>query len=119
VLAALSAGHSYEKAADAAKIGRTALFAWKKADAKFNDECLAAEEAGTDRLEDEATRRAVKGTLRPVFYKGEQVGSIREYSDTLLIFLLKARRPDKFKESVAHEHGGKDGRPIVVELVNF
>ena len=53
-----------------------------------------ADEEVTETLEREATRRASKGTLKPVFYQGKVCGEIREYSDTLLIFLLKARRPD-------------------------
>jgi hypothetical protein len=37
--------------------------------------------------------RAVEGVERPVFQRGQQVGTIREYSDRLLMFMLKARRP--------------------------
>jgi hypothetical protein len=33
-----------------------------------------------------------------VYYQGAQCGTIREYSDTLLIFLLKAKRPEEFRE---------------------
>ena len=43
-------------------------------------------------------RRASEGTLKPVFYQGKMCGEIREYSDTLLIFLLKARRPETYRE---------------------
>jgi hypothetical protein len=42
-----------------------------------------------------------------VFHQGQECGQIREYSDTLLIFMLKARRPEKFKERFAAEHSGK------------
>ncbi len=38
------------------------------------------------------------GVLRPVFQGGKHVGDIREYSDTLLQFLLKGERPEKFRE---------------------
>ena len=31
---------------------------------------------------------------------------MREYSDTLLIFQLKGRRPEKYRESVDHNHTG-------------
>ena len=34
------------------------------------------------------------------WYKGEAGGYVTEYSDTLLIFLLKALRPEKFRERV-------------------
>ncbi len=76
----------------------------------------ALEEAG-DRLEEEAWRRAVGGTLKPVFYqgllctdrKGQPMG-VQEYSDTLLVLLLKAHRPDKFRERF--EHTGPGGKPL-------
>lgn len=81
-----------------------------------NDEFAAAwDEAvklGTSALEDEAVRRAMDGTLKPVFYKGQKCGTIREYSDTLLIFLLKARDPDKYADRVKKELSGPGGGPI-------
>lgn len=67
-----------------------------------------------DRLEEEARRRAVDGTRRPVFYKGVQVGAVREYSDLLLIFLLKGGRPEKYRERAAVEHTGRKGGPLQV-----
>jgi hypothetical protein len=60
-----------------------------------------AVERGTDALEDEAVRRAVEGVLKPVFHQGKRVGTIRVFSDALLTFLLKARRPDKFADRAA------------------
>ena len=42
-------------------------------------------------MEDEAVRRAVEGVPRPVFYQGQIVGAVQEYSDELLIRMLKAR----------------------------
>lgn len=69
-------------------------------------------EEGLDYLEGEARRRAYEGTLRPVYQKGEKVGEIREYSDTLTIFLLKGGRPEKYAERVKQEHTGKGGGPI-------
>jgi hypothetical protein len=73
-------------------------------------------EAGTDVLEEEAKRRALFGVEKPVFQKGELVGHVQEYSDTLMIFLLKGRNPNKFKERVHAEHTGKDGGPIQHEV---
>lgn len=40
----------------------------------------------------------------------------RSTSDLLLIFLLKAHRPDKYRETVRQEHTGRDGTPIEVTL---
>ena len=62
---------------------------------------------GIDSLEREARHRAAEGTDEPVFHRGQVCGAVRKYSDTLLIFLLKAHRPDKFRDRV--ELTGKGG----------
>ncbi len=66
------------------------------------DEAL---EEGTDLLKAEAWRRAVNGIDKPVYYKGEVVGSITKYSDRLLMFLLKAHDP-KFRDGSKVEQPG-------------
>ena len=33
-----------------------------------------------------------------MFWQGQVVGAVRKYSDTLLIFLLKSRRPEIYRE---------------------
>lgn len=79
-------------------ISRNAAYEHKKTDENFSklwDETL---DAVCDEMEAEAYRRAVKGTLKPVFYQGEEVGKIREFSDSLLQFILKGNRPEKFRE---------------------
>ena len=52
----------------------------------------------------------------PVYYQGKEVGQIRKFSDTLLIFLLKGARPETYRER--HEHTGKHGGPIQYEDVS-
>lgn len=71
--------------------------------AKLWDDAL---QEGIDLLEHEAQRRAFEGTNKPVFYQGYECGTVREYSDTLTIFLLKAHRPDKFRETSKVELSG-------------
>jgi hypothetical protein len=57
-------------------------------------------------LEDEAVRRAREGIRKSVLHRGKQVyvqGEplfTTEYSDSLLIFLLKAYNPDRFRERI-------------------
>lgn len=51
-------------------------------------------------LEDEATRRARDGVDEPIFYKDVLIGSQKKYSDTLLMFLLKGNRPEKFSDKL-------------------
>jgi hypothetical protein len=89
-------------------MSRSAAYDWKKADHEFEKDWQAAEETGTDALEDEARRRAMDGVDKPVFYKGQRCGYVREYSDTLLIFTLKARRPEKYREVPQPGAGGQD-----------
>lgn len=63
-------------------------------------------------LEDEAWRRAREGTKKPVFYKGIKAGTIREYSDTLLIFLLKAH-DKKYRDTLDVTTGGEKMNVVV------
>lgn len=56
--------------------------------------------------------RAVEGVLEPVYQRGEQVGTVRRYRDTLLIFLLKGNQASKFADR--REVTGKDGGPVQV-----
>ena len=87
-----------------ANIPRRTAYEWRDADSVFADGWEQAVELGTDALEDEAIRRGHAGVDKPVYQGGEKVGTVREYSDTLLIFMLKARRPDKFKERAQIDH---------------
>ena len=114
-LAALAGGASGEKAATAAGIGRKTAYRWRDEDKDFAADWDDAIEAGTDLIEDEIYRRAVTGVDKPVFFKGEVVGHVREYSDTLLIFMAKARRPEKYTDRAQIEHTGA----VKVEIVKF
>lgn len=89
-------------ACQAAGVVRSTAYRAKEADATFAaqwDEALAD---GVDLLEAEARRRAVEGVEKPVFQGGVQVGVIREFSDTLLLALLRAHRPEKFREGAVN-----------------
>ena len=78
-----------------------------------------ANDMSADRLEAEALRRAVDGVEETVYQAGTPVGTTRKYSDSLLMFLLKARRPAVYRERV--EHSGPGGGPMefrsIMELV--
>ena len=60
-------------------------------------------------------RRAHSGFDEPVFYKGIETGTVRKYSDTLTIFLLKGFKPDKYKDRVANELSGPNGGAIEID----
>ena len=81
-----------------AKIGRTTAYKVRDEDEDFAAAWAAALDDATDDMEAEAWRRGKQGTLKPVFQGGKEVGKIREYSDTLLIFMLKGARPEKYRD---------------------
>lgn len=107
-LAALRDGLSVSNAATKSAMSRAAVYDWRGDDEEFAKDWDDALEGGTDLLEDEATRRALHGTDEPVFQNGKHVGSVRRYSDTLIIFLLKARRA-KFRDMKPITDGPEDG----------
>lgn len=97
---ALAGGASVTAAAAAAGVGRATAYEWRQEDQDFAAEWDAAVEAGTDKLEDEAWRRAVDGVDEPLVSAGVLVTTMRRYSDGLLTTLLKARRPGTYKDRV-------------------
>jgi AcrR family transcriptional regulator len=129
-LDALRSGSSVTEAAAAAGVHRLTLYRWQKDDGGFRAAVRDAVEEGTDLIEDETTRRAVHGLDEPVVYQGQMtfVGvdkdgnpcdplsplavknvplTIRRPSDTLAIFLLKARRPKKYRENPKLAYAGR------------
>ncbi|MBL29548.1 MAG: terminase [Rhodospirillaceae bacterium] len=76
--------------------GRVQMQRARERDSAFARAWDEALEAAVDALEQEARRRAVEGVEKPVWYRGEQVGTVREVSDRLLLALLKAHRPERF-----------------------
>lgn len=97
---ALSETASVLRACRRSRVTRSVVYEWRAQDKDFEKAWDAALELGSDALEDEAIRRAHDGVLKPVYQKGHRCGTIREYSDTLLIFMLKARRPKRFRDNI-------------------
>ena len=103
---------------EALNLRRQTVYEARAEDAQFAAAWDAAMEQAADHLEAEARRRAVDGWDEPVFYQGEQTGLVRKFSDTLLIFLLKGARPEKFRDRQQHEHTGPGGEPMQGPVVN-
>ncbi len=98
-----------------ANVSRETVYKWLKRDKKFatayNEYAVPD---SVDFLESEAFRRAVQGVEEPVISHGEvvydddgNIVTVKKYSDALLMFLLKARAPQKYRE-----------RPPQVEVTN-
>ena len=100
------------RAAVTVGLDRGHVYQWRRSNPAF---ALAWDEAlkiGAEALEDEAKRRAYEGVDEPVFYQGTQVSTVRKYSDTLLIFLLKGALPEKYAERAKTELTGNNGGPV-------
>jgi hypothetical protein len=87
------------RAANMADVSRSQVYLWREIDELFAEGWERALKVGAEALEDEARRRAFEGVLEPVFHLGQEVATIRKYSDTLAIFLLKGALPDKYREN--------------------
>lgn len=115
-LVSLEETHQVIVAAAAIEVPRSTVYEWRAGDVAFAAAWADVIEASTQVLEREAFRRAAEGTDKPVYHQGELVDTYKEYSDVLLMFLLKARRPDVYRETHKLELGGVDGAPIAAEI---
>ena len=97
-LALLSECGNVTRSAEESGCHRVQLYRMKREDEEFSAAWEEAAEIGAKRLEDEARRRAVEGWQEPVWYQGEQTGTVTKFSDTLLICLLKAHHPEKYAD---------------------
>jgi hypothetical protein len=83
---------------------RRSVYEWRVKDPEFAKRWEIADKLATSKLEEEAYNRAVFGVTRhePIMHRGKIVATkeITEYSDTLAIFLLKARDPAKYREKI-------------------
>jgi len=86
------------EAAARAGVPRASIYRRRTVDPDFAAAWAAALEAGLDRLRDEAVRRARDGVEETVWHGGKPVGTVRRYSDQLLMFLLRAHQPAIYRE---------------------
>jgi len=105
-LEALADTGSVTKAAVVAGTSRTRVYELRKVDPAFAAAWAEAEDIAVDQLEDEARRRAVEGVPEPLVSAGKLVRddngqpiTVRRYSDSLLMALIKAHRPPRRERS--------------------
>lgn len=125
-LTSMAQGWSVSKSAWTAGISSITAYQWKKdslaslrEDGTYADDfCVrweAAYEDGVDVLEDAAHRRAVHGVEKPVYQQGVMVGTVTEYSDTLLGLALRGKKPARYNTE-RHEHSGPNGAAIPMAM---
>lgn len=98
-LAALAETGIVAKACKAIEISRQCAYEWRDEDPDFAERWERALKIGITALEDEAHRRAFEGCTEEIYHRGAVCGTVRKYSDTLAIFLLKAHAPEKYREN--------------------
>lgn len=81
-------------------------------DPKFIEAFELAHKLAIERAEGELWRRGIEGYETPVYHQGQLVGTEREFDTTAAIFMLKAAKPDVFREKFDHRHSGPDGGPV-------
>ena len=141
-LAAMANTANVMRAAEIARMDRDNHYLWLKKDPDYAAAFEIAQMRGLNVLEAEAVRRAHEGVTKPIFHGGKRAidvvqnpdgsikrdaagkpigipAAVREYSDTLLIFMLKGRNPAVFGDRLKQEHGapGDKGITIVVRSV--
>jgi hypothetical protein len=108
-LAAVALTGIVRHAADAVGVNRGTVRDWRMADPEFEAAYQAALEDAADRLEAEAFRRAHDGVKKYVVSHGklvmvdgadgEKIPLVEQvYSDVLMQTLLRAHRPERFRE---------------------
>ena len=95
------------RAADATPISCTTTWFWRRDDEQFNARYDDAMKIAAELHESEMFRRASEGVLEPVYQGGRLAGTVRKYSDTLLIFALKGAMPEKYADRQKVEHSGQ------------
>ena len=128
-------------AARAARVARRSHYDWM-ADPEYQAAFKSAKEEAVEALEMEARTRAMVGVAEPVIYQGqlcfdyardaktgavllnddgkpivsEQPLVIWRRSDNLCMFLLKAARPERYRDNATVEHTGPGGGPLAVQV---
>jgi hypothetical protein len=128
---------SITRAAKAAGVDRSQHYEWLKSREGYREEFAEAMSQAAAVLEDEAVERATKGVYEPCVWQGQFVfptksvidkktGEERKItgkipfgvwkkSDTLLMFLLKGLKPERYRDRVTAEVSGPEGGPIPLE----
>lgn len=101
VLAAYEVTGKVIRSCRAAGVGRRTHYDWLEHDPEYRERFEEAHAAYLEALEAEADRRAVEGVEKPAgWYKGVAGGTVREYSDGLMLARLKAELPDKYRDRI-------------------
>lgn len=100
-LFALAETGSVRLASQASGKSRSVWMKLRARDEAFAKDWDQSLETYVEILEAEADRRAINGDEEPIFYGGKLVGMRSKPSDSLLMFRLKALRPQRYRDATA------------------
>ena len=135
-LASIAMTPNVVKAAAIADVGRTTHYFWMNNDEEYAAAFAVAWSQGIDSLEAEVVRRAMDGVAKPVFRNGKRAldfvldnngdpvmgadgkpkavpAVIREYSDTLAIFVLNGHRSTRYRQRVDNRYVDEAGNDVL------
>ena len=93
----LSEGVSVSAACERAGIPRRSAYNRRRDDPAFRERWDESLRMAADMLEDEADRRGRDGWSEDVYYRGQVVGRRQRYSDRMLMFRLRALKPEMYR----------------------
>ena len=116
---------SIRKCAEALGISTTAIYKHRNGDPEFDEQCIQAEEDFSDGVDENITDRAVNGTQEPLVYQGkimkDEAGHpvmVTRHSDRLAELVVKAQKPDKYRERREITGAGGGDFSVVVKSLN-
>lgn len=107
----LSETANVSRAARVAGIGASQVYRWREKMPKFAEDWDSALREALDALEEVLRDRVINGIERSHFHGGEKTGTYKTFSDALLMFYLRAKRPDIYNKGgteMAVERTGDD-----------
>lgn len=105
----LAKNANVSKSAKLARISTSSLYNHRARTPSFAAAWEEAMSEALDDLEQTVIERAKHGVEKPVFFGGNQIGTVRNYSDALAMFILKARRPEVYARLNAESDVDADG----------
>jgi hypothetical protein len=108
-------GGNRKLACDAVGISYMTYLRATQNDPQFVELLEIADKQAGDMLEAEAYRRAYTGIDEPVYQQGELVGFKKNYSDKLLLVLMKANNPGKYTEKSEVNYTGTIEHKVINE----
>lgn len=113
----IATGYTKTGACVVLKISAGCITMAREQDEDFDRAWLQAQEEQADLIEQTALERALNGIEKPQWFQGERVGEDTVYDNNLLITMLKAAKPEKYKDR--KEVTGAGGGAIELTMIDY